>query len=299
MTLGTLARLRAEGFGAGRREHYNPWIRVRRALSSPVSNQQVLRPPFIPRHLHLLSRLEGQFALLATYLGALEIREQFPTHAESDIHPAFDPEYRFPIPNSDRVLPGLLDIAREEGIDAGVYPGTEIPFVMTTDLVLTVKDGGVYKLVYWPVKPHGELDGRKGVRRLERLRLEQRRAADVEAFFQVMTDQTLSERFVTHLRAFKPTERDAESFDGTDTLLRFAETFNRCQGATLGQAWRESGAAVGCPAVLDARKAFDVALYRGLLDVSLSSVMDEHLPISWGGIATRLRLRKALLGVNE
>lgn len=298
MTLESLARLRAEGFGAGRREQYNPWIRVRRALSSPVSNQQVLRAPFIPRHLHLLSRLEGQFALLAAYLGALEIREQFPTFAEPDLHPAFDPEYRFPIANSDRLLPGLLDIAKEEGIDAGVYPGTSIPFVMSTDLVLTVKDGDVYKLVYWPVKPHDELQGRKGVRRLERLRLEQRRAADVGAFFHVMTDQTLSERFVTHLRAFKPTARDAEAFDA-DTLLRFGETFNRCQGATLGQAWRESGAAVGRPDVLEARRVFDVALYRGLLDVSLSSVMDEHLPFSWGGIATRLRLRKALLGVNE
>lgn len=299
MTSQDLQRLRRAGFGAGRFDEYAPWLRIRRKFSSPVSNQQVCEVPFLGRHLHLLSRLEGQFALLASFLGALEVREQVPTHAEPDWHPGFDPQHRLEIPNSNRQLPGLNDIGEETGVDPGRYPGTNITFVMTTDLVLTVRDQVVNKLVYWPVKPLDDLVGPNATRRLERLRLEQRRSEHVGAFFHVMTDQTVSKQpFVENLFAFKPHAVDIQRF-GQDKLHCFADVFNRCHGATLLQAWRESGSSAGLSGLAEARRMFDVALYSGMLDVDISAPMVSHHPVVWGGKEKRRRLRRVLFGVSE
>jgi len=141
MSQATLAKLVSSGFGQGRAEFYQPWIRIRRAVSSPVGTQHIFNLPGLGRPLHLLSGLEQGAAALAGYLGALEVREQVPAHAQAEQHPGYDPLYQLSTGNSDRLVPGLLQIAEEAGIDPGRYPGTDIVFVLTTDLLLTVEDG--------------------------------------------------------------------------------------------------------------------------------------------------------------
>lgn len=299
MTPTTLAKLVKSGFGQGRAEFYQPWIRVRRAASSPVSTQHIFNLPGLGRPLHLLSGLEQRTAALAGYLGAIEVREQVPVHAEAEQHPGYDPLHQLSTRNSNRLVPGLLQIAEETGIDPGRYPGTDIVFVLTTDLVLTVEDGPGFKLVYWPVKPRSQLDGVGSQRRRERLELERRRAMHAGAEFRLITDQTVSKDFMFNLLGHKPWERDLLQLRRTDSLLRFAEEFNLCKDAKLAEAWKRAGSAAKFELIESQRRAFDVALWLGLLDIHLSKPIAPHLPIQWGGFEQRRKLRQALLGMPK
>jgi hypothetical protein len=58
MTEVRLAQLRRDQCGMGRDEGYKSWIRVRRKLSSPVSNQHAMINPLYLRSFQLLSGLE-------------------------------------------------------------------------------------------------------------------------------------------------------------------------------------------------------------------------------------------------
>ena len=299
MTAEKLARLEAEGFGQGRYECYRPWIRVRRSLSSPVSSQHVFEIPGHGRHAHLLSGLEQQFALLAGWLGALEVREQFPVHPRPARHPGYDPTFRYPVAGAAEMLPGIADIARDAGIDPGIYPGTNLPFVLTTDLVLLSRDANKYRLAYWPVKPSDELDGPNGSRRRERLELEARHAALAGADFRLMTDETVGRKFMENLQDCKPWRGDVEQWSGDDRLYRFAEGFNSCRGAKLRDAWAAAGAFAGLEKSPFRRRLFNVAVWLGLLDVHLSKDLYPHLAVPWGGLAQRTKMRQRLLGVSE
>lgn len=293
-----LDRLIKEGFGEGRHDYFQPWMRIRRNYSSPVSWQHVLPLPGL-RPVHLLSSLERRHALLASYLGALELREQVPWHPDARKHPGFDPTYRYVIPGTDVLAPGLVESARDLGIDPGVYPGTDLTFVLTTDLVLLVADEGTSKLVYWPVKPKAELTGPKNARRRERIALEERRAADVGAFFHLMTDETITEQLTKNLSAFTPHSSTLARLKGTDELHRFAECFDQCRSATLRDARAAAGSACGANQPQEQSRLFMVALHQGLIDVNLSEPLYPQLPVPWGGLARRKVMRRVLMGVSS
>lgn len=297
MTRAILAKLHREGFGEGRGALYHPWIRVRRAASSPIGTQHIFHLPGLGRAVHLLSMLERNAAALASYLGVVEVREQMPVHPNPRRHPGFDPTYRLSTLDSDRKVPGLLEIAEEARIDPGRYPGTNLHFVLTTDLLLTVRDGAELRLVYWPVKPAGELSGAGSERRLQRLELERRVASCANAGFTLITDKTVSKAFIYNLLGHKPIEQDLLRLQQTESLLRFAEAFNASKGATLKAAREYAGSIAGI-ATLDGQcRAFDVAVWLGHLDVHLSKPLAPHLPVQWGGFEQRKALRRALLGV--
>lgn len=68
MTEARLAQLRRDGCGTGRDEGYKAWIRIRRKLSSPVSNLHSMTNPMYRRSLNLLSGLEFSAANIALWL---------------------------------------------------------------------------------------------------------------------------------------------------------------------------------------------------------------------------------------
>ena len=78
MTAGRLQALIRQGFGQGRGERYVPWIRVTRGNAPRKSNHVVAVTHVQSRPVHLLSRLEYRALRLAVWLGAIEVREQFP-----------------------------------------------------------------------------------------------------------------------------------------------------------------------------------------------------------------------------
>lgn len=108
-----------DGFGSGRGERYQPWIGVTRMVSSPLSHVNVHATPVQSRGIHLLSKLERTASYVACWLGATEIREQFPLFPWRGIHPMAGLERtRDLAPNA---APALKEIADEIGVDLGWY----------------------------------------------------------------------------------------------------------------------------------------------------------------------------------
>jgi hypothetical protein len=124
MTEQKLAKAIFEGYGTGPGETYRSWIRVRRRHSSPVSNLRSLHVPACARALQLLFGLEFAAANVAIWPRASEVREQHPLWPNPHPHPAsgMHQDYDYYLLGQ---VPGLLEVAKDVGIDHGVYPGTK------------------------------------------------------------------------------------------------------------------------------------------------------------------------------
>ena len=66
--LGQIERALREGTGQGRGEAYQPWIRIHRGFSSPVSHQVFASVGVHMRNHLFLSKLECHAALVTAYL---------------------------------------------------------------------------------------------------------------------------------------------------------------------------------------------------------------------------------------
>src|SRR5579871_3165360 len=81
MTKMTLKKLRewiVEGRGTGTGDYYQPWIKITRTTSSPNSNLSIVPMPGLRRLCHFLSRGERAVAHVMWWLGAEDVREQYP-----------------------------------------------------------------------------------------------------------------------------------------------------------------------------------------------------------------------------
>lgn len=141
----------AEGHGSGEREAYKPWLRVQdvpsRGRSRKVAGIKV------DRTYHVISDIEYRYLNILEFSEeVVDIREQFPL-----------------LPNES-----ARAIAEGLGIAYPRFVGTTVPFVMTTDFVLTVRDtGGSTRLAARTVKPDLESIDPKSIKRmLEKLELE-------------------------------------------------------------------------------------------------------------------------------
>jgi hypothetical protein len=144
------------GYGSGRGDAYKPWLRIRRRMSSPVSKQVFCNLTLRSTNHHLLSGLEYKTALLNSWLGPKELRECLPLWPESHPHPQSGLHT-----STEKRLdpsPGLLEIARDAGIEHGVFPGTRIPYVATNDLAFWVPTEVplINQLVFVSCKPMEE-----------------------------------------------------------------------------------------------------------------------------------------------
>ena len=139
-------KLLADGFGIGEKEHYRPWIRIPDFASHGVS---AAIPGITIKRIHeVLSGIETRAFLLAEFnRSVIDIREQFPL---------------FPVDH-------LIALAERAGI---VYPyisGT--PYVLTTDLLLTMEVEGKISYVAVAVKPTEALRKKSVLDNLELERL--------------------------------------------------------------------------------------------------------------------------------
>ena len=296
MTLDRLYALIAQGFGQGRDEAYKPWIRVTRSLSSPKSNVFVAQVPIHERGLHLLAGTEYNAGQLASWLGALEVREQFPLWPSPSRSPLWGLH-----PERDRTLvpaPGLLEIAADAGIDHGTYVGGNIPFVATTDLVLRIGVPPNDKLVFWSVKPLEKIvRGKSAARIRERLELERRYAVAVGAHHGVIDGTEMTRSLVENLDWFRPLRSELLAFRKTQCIEDFAAAFEGL--AVDGDPLRVCIDAAGEQCSIPPNRVqafFRAATWLGLTDVDLGVSVLMTKPPTRGGGARKLQLRKALLG---
>jgi len=140
-----------KGFGQGSLEHYLPWLRVQDVPSHGRSRK--IHGTKVNRLHHLLSDLEYGYLLLLEFSEqVVDIREQYPLLPQSSAQ----------------------SIANALNIPYPVYPGTKVPFVLTTDFLVTLREpNGGDRLVARTIKYTDSFAPGRGLgRTLEKLNIE-------------------------------------------------------------------------------------------------------------------------------
>lgn len=294
MTEVRLAQLRRDQCGMGRDEGYKSWIRVRRKLSSPVSNQHAMINPLYQRSLQLLSGLEFSAANVALWLGANEVREQHPLWPTEHMHPGTGRH-----PDLDRKYssaPGLLDIAKQAGIKHGVYPGTRIPFVATIDFTIATGDWHASRLIHWSCKPRSLLDSAPNrARMLERIELERLYSHAVDALHVVVDGTKFSHTLIGFLDAHRPPRSELRAPFYRDRLPEFCGLYMSVVDEPIERA-RQFVAEKMKLSTLHAQTLFRTATWMGLLDADFSTPIVMTRPLRLDGTRFKQRLRAELLG---
>lgn len=297
MTRTRLQSLIAQGFGQGRGENYIPLIRVTRGNAPRRSNHVTAVTNILARPVHLLSRMELQALRLAVWLGAVEVREQFPLWpwAQSP-HPMAGLD-----PARDKTLPptrGLLEIAAEAGIEHGTWVGAkDLPYVATTDLVICLGLPPSDRLVFWSCKPACVLaDAKLGPRARQRIELERRYAAAIGAHHTVYDGTHAPGALLDNLDWLEPTRSELRDPGLTEGREAFARSFNDApEHASIEQRIQTAAEREGL-ALPAAQRHFRAAAWRGLIDADLSQPVVMSRPLKAGGAQLKRRLFHQLMG---
>lgn len=202
-TQSDIDRYVAQGYGQGSCANYKPWLRIQdvpsRGRSRKVSGLKTGRIH------HVLSDLEYAYLVVLEFSECvIDIREQFPLLPLSPVQ----------------------DVARRRGIRYPLYAQTTVPFVMTTDFVVTVRvaDGSARDYAR-TVKYTDELSsGNRLLRTLEKLELERAWWLQHEVDWQIVTEQSVDPalaRNLIWLRGSAQVERELQS---NELCARFVES---------------------------------------------------------------------------
>lgn len=198
MTWEKLHEMIASGAGQGHAEAYRPFIQVKRTNASPKGNQSVGPLPGSARPFHALTRVERQIGMLCYWLGALDVREQFPAWPFAHPHPLAGASGAESFMNT--MAPGLLTLAEEAGITHGVFPGSDVPYVATLDVVATVPGQTAPRIVVISCKAGTDLaNAPLTSRMIERLELERRYCAAISVSYHVAHELALSPTLLSNL----------------------------------------------------------------------------------------------------
>ncbi|MEH2218725.1 MAG: TnsA endonuclease C-terminal domain-containing protein [Nostoc sp.] len=172
-TLSTIDRRLNNQRGLGVGKQYKPWLTVRDQSSSGRSAREPGWKTGRVHHFH--SDLERYaFYMYEFWDQVLDIREQFPM---------FDVEL-------------AMTIAKEQGMQNFRDPKTKVPYIYTTDFMLTMNLHGQEVNVARAVKSHQQLN-KLSVR--NRLLLEQRYWAAKGIEWQLVTEQVISKVFAKNV----------------------------------------------------------------------------------------------------
>jgi hypothetical protein len=209
------------GRGQGHGTDYQPWLQISRRKSPSNSNMNFSYLPKLERHGHFLSRNEVNLARFLLWLGAVDLREQFPLWPFEHPHPL----YGHPALKNTQ-LPwsrGLLAIATDLGIDHGCYVGTKIPYVATTDFMLTIITDGQAHAVAIAAKPSAIIKGKQpaSARVKERLALECAYAKEMGIEWRLMSDGDLSRAMRDNLELTLPASQLSKALNNSSLVEDF------------------------------------------------------------------------------
>lgn len=224
-----IARYIKDGFGQGEGSSYKPWVRVQDVPSIGRSRKTLgIKSGRIH---HTLSDLEYYYLLLLEFSDEVtDIREQYPLFSTTRAR----------------------DIAAEMGIRYPMYSGTQVPFVITSDFVLTVPDeNGKKRLAVRTCKYESALtDPSEGPRTIEKLELEKAIWADQGVLdWKVVTDRLVSPVLRDNLDWLHKSAWGGETLAGIDQQMQFVEAaVNAADGERiLSSLVRSISSAVGIP----------------------------------------------------
>ena len=279
------------GRGQGHQNNYLPWLWVHRKNASKSSNQIVQRLPGYRRASHFYSVTEKIIAWLCKWLGASDVREQFPMWPFEHQHPLAS----LTANGIGRQIPGLMDIARSAGIRHGTEPGSRsVPYVGTTDVLLTIE---TYRT--WPalvsVKPHGIVVNAEPTDRvLERLELERRYADAIDGHHVIADGSIVDHTLIANLETLAPyaifkIPDDDQAEDCLGYLRSYAGRME------MSRAFQIAGQRAGV-GMFRASQLFYAAAWQRRLDVDITHHLRADLPVTFGASSIVAKLQADLFG---
>lgn len=291
MTYQKLEALLQHGYGQGHFQDYKPWMRVTKKDSSPCSNVGHERLPDQHRAQHYRSLAEKTTAQVAQWLGAVDVRDQFPMWPWAHDHPGFGLDGF-----GRQQVRGLLDIAASAQIQHGTYVGTTIPYVATLDLLTTWKfdTESSYELLAIENKPEHIVNSpdptHPAKRRLELGRLYCKEAGIARL---VLSAENFSSTFRRNIDALRPNVGVTES-----TAMRATNVYREMLERLASQGYTTPPTKIletvrkrhnlGETAVGD---CFRLAVWRQDVDHDISVPFRPWEPLIQGGRAYRAALR--------
>lgn len=295
MTWKKLAAMISDGYGQGHQEHYKPWLQITKRTSSPVSNIGLLPAPDLGRTHHYLAKDEKTTILLLKWLGALDVREQYPVWPWPHLHPLHGLQH----PDAEQRLPGLERIADDLGIEHGRFFGTEIPYVATLDILSTwTGNDGRPRLIAHECKPESMITGPDSKRINERLKLTERYCAHAHIPRFIFHAEHLPDNLPVNLDALDPRlpRHRISEIKETRRYQSLIEAIDRDRASkapaeTLKGLCRQTG----MPSA-EARNMLHLAIWSQDVDHDLTQPLELHLPLISGGRQLKRRLESLMLG---
>jgi hypothetical protein len=299
MTWSQLEKITSEGRGQGWGKQYLPWLWIRRRNPSPVSNQVAgAMLPGLHRECCFLARIEWLIALLCYWIGAIDVREQFPLWPWPHPHPIRElpSGAKLDLPDS----PGLIEVARHAGIEHGRFIGSDVPYVATTDLAVTVPSDNGMRLVGIAVKAEKKLlESEPADTTRARLELERRYHVGMGNHVAVATEELVPRMLGAQLGWFSSAARLPDSLDEPTRIVDFASMLVEAAVAeTLERGIAVAAASMGYTHD-DANLLFRHCVWRRLIDIDLSSDVEMSYPPRLNGNRLVSILQAKLFGETK
>lgn len=291
MTSRKLIDLIKAGFGQGHFFDYKPWLRVTKHDYSPCSYIGHHQNPQSGHTHHYRSTGERNMLLVLKWVGAVDLRDQYPAWPWRHHHPACG----LPGLGFARQCRGLLEVAEDLRIRHGVYPGSDIPYVATIDILATWEmPDGSYSLTAHDCKPQAKVLQNGSLDRLkQRLVLIQAYCEENGIEYRLTHPEQLSRILCKNLDALNPRLRP-----GQESELRLSHDHE-----LVVQACAKWGYANSPHAILDdlahrhglnrlaLSRALHLALWSQDLDHDLDRPLELYRPLVPGG----RKLRNAMI----
>jgi hypothetical protein len=286
----------AAGYGQGHGNDYKSFLQITRRNTTDKSNQSAGRWLYgYTREFNYMSRAERLMAMVLIWLGAVDVREQYPFWPVPHPHPLDG------VPGAEHLMwpeaPGLLDLARQAGIDHGVFVGSTIPYIATMDLMATVWRGGAPRIIAVPCKPFGLIEAADAASTmLARMELERLYCNAVEIPRRVADVAVLGKDLVANLSWFMPDMAITTELRTDPKLHDFRDLLSRhIHSKPIDRTVADAATQVDWPASR-ATAAFNLLAWRQDIDVDLSRPVALTQPARAGGIAIRNALQHNILG---
>ena len=292
MTQVKLENIIRAGQGTGHRENYTPFLLVTKKVTSDKAFNGHNQSPEWGRLHHYRSADEEHTIQLLKWLGAYDIRDQYPAWPWTHEHPLVG----LPGVLSMSLLPGLWRVAKDCGIAHGTYPGTRIPYIATIDLLTTWKEANRYKLVAYECKPdHISQDPDPLLRAKQRLELIRRYCVLSDIHRVVSTTEKFSKVFLTNLAELDPKLRPEKraAIENSSEYAMVVERIGR-------DGYKQSPASLISDVSLRQKiprarlsAVFRLAIWNQDIDHDISTPSEFAIPLRRGGIALKNRLLKS------
>jgi hypothetical protein len=298
MTWTKLVRLIRCGYGQGHLEKYLPWRRVTKRDISQHANMSHLPAPEYGHKHHPRSRAQRHLLNRLAWCGAFDVRDHYPVWPWPHEHPLEG----LLGTSIDRLTRGTFEIGSECGILPSLYPGTNLPRVITFHSLATLVD------IKWRVRlaayqiDSSEAEEVSEIRRSRELNvLRSRYCSEAGIDFRLVGERELNNTLSTNLDALRPkATREATA------RMRQSALYDYFLKACQDEAYHTSPHHVieALSRKLNVQQvvfqnAYDVARWFQDLDHDLSLPLEPWNPLVLGGVGLRDAVRQRLFGTVE